>query len=89
MQLQIARQIAPLTPPPLFPLFPPCLPHTHTHSISPQIIEWFEQFTDGVAQTHTELGESQQVAETLAKEVNDFETTTQVRMYIYPIHSVF
>jgi hypothetical protein len=44
----------------------------------PQIIEWFEQFTDGVAQTHTELGESQQVAETLAKEVTDFETTTKV-----------
>ena len=43
-----------------------------------QIIEWFEQFTNGVAQTHTELGESQQVAESLAKEVTDFETTTQV-----------
>ncbi|CAI8057657.1 Kalirin, partial [Geodia barretti] len=42
-----------------------------------QIIEWFEQFTNGVAQTHTELGESQQVAESLAKEVTDFETTTQ------------
>jgi hypothetical protein len=42
-----------------------------------QIIEWFEQFSDGVAQTHTELGESQQVAATLAKEVTDFETTTQ------------
>jgi hypothetical protein len=43
-----------------------------------EIIEWFEQFTNGVAQTHTELGESQQVAESLAKEVTDFETTTQV-----------
>jgi hypothetical protein len=41
------------------------------------IIEWFEQYTDGVRQTHTELGESQQVAETLAKEVTDFETSTQ------------
>ena len=51
------------------------LPPSHTH---PQIIQWFEQFSDGVAQTHTELGESQQVAETLAKEVTDFETTTQV-----------
>ena len=47
-------------------------------SLPCQIIEWFEQFTNGVAQTHTELGESQQVAESLAKEVTDFETTTQV-----------
>ena len=58
---------------PLPPFFPASLSLTHT-----QIIEWFEQFSDGVAQTHTELGESQQVAETLAKEVTDFETTTQV-----------
>ena len=46
-----------------------------------QIIEWFEQFSNGVAQTHTELGESQEVAKTLAKEVTDFETATKVQIH--------
>lgn len=49
-----------------------------------QIIEWFEQYTD----VHSELGESQQVAERLAKEVTDFETFTQVYIYMYVVFCV-
>lgn len=41
------------------------------------IIEWFEDYADDFLQTHTDLGESQQLAETLTKEVTDFETSTQ------------
>ncbi len=44
-----------------------------------QLIEWFEEYAEEFFQTHTELGESLDVAETLMAELNQFECSTQVR----------
>ena len=44
-----------------------------------QVIEWFEEYAEEFFQTHTELGDSYRVAETLADEVLQFEDSTQVR----------
>ncbi len=60
------------------------LAHTHartrTHTHTPmQLIEWFEEYAEEFFQTHTELGESLDVAETLMAELNQFECSTQVR----------
>ena len=43
-----------------------------------QVIEWFEEYAEEFFQTHTELGDSLDVAEALAEEVQYFEGSTQV-----------
>ena len=44
-----------------------------------QVIEWFEEYAEEFFQTHTELGDSLDVAATLREEVSHFEESTQVR----------
>ena len=44
----------------------------------PQIIEWYEEYAEEFFQTHTELGESLEVALALEQEVKQFEESTQV-----------
>lgn len=44
-----------------------------------QVIEWFEEYAEEFFQTHTELGESLDVAQALSEEVGHFEESTQVR----------
>lgn len=43
------------------------------------MIEWFEEYAEEFFQTHTELGDSLEVAEALVLEVQQFETSTKVR----------
>lgn len=63
----------------------PSVPVTHSlHPTLPspslsQIIEWFEEYAEEFFQTHTELGESLEIATTLVMEVQQFETSTQVQ----------
>ena len=45
----------------------------------PQVIEWFEEYAEEFFQTHTELGESLEVAEALVSEVQQFEVSMKVR----------
>lgn len=52
-------------------------PHTHTHT---KLIEWFEEYAEEFFQTHTELGESLDVAETLVAELKQFEDSTKVKI---------
>jgi len=47
-------------------------------SLSPQLIEWFEEYAEEFFQTNTELGESLDVAEVLVAELRQFEESTQV-----------
>lgn len=44
-----------------------------------QVIEWFEEYAEEFFQTHTDLGESLDVAQALSEEVNHFEDSTKVR----------
>lgn len=46
------------------------------------MIEWFEEYAEEFFQTHTELGDSLDVAETLADEVLHFEDSTQVSIIL-------
>lgn len=46
---------------------------------SVKVIEWFEEYAEEFFQTHTELGETLDIAEALAAEVKQFEESTQVR----------
>ena len=50
------------------------------HPSSPflQIIEWYEEYAEEFFQTHTELGESLEIALALEQEVKQFEDSTQV-----------
>lgn len=48
------------------------------HIVPAQVIEWFEEYAEEFFQTHTELGESLEIAETLSLEVKHFEESTQV-----------
>ena len=43
------------------------------------MIEWFEECAGEFFETHTELGESREVAESLIQEVLHFEESTKVR----------
>lgn len=43
-----------------------------------QVIEWFEEYAEEFFQTHTDLGESLEVAQALTEEVNHFEESTKV-----------
>lgn len=43
-----------------------------------QVIEWFEEYAEEFFQTHTELGDSLDVASALSEEVEQFESSTQV-----------
>ena len=43
-----------------------------------QIIDWFEEYAEEFFETHTELGESLDIAEALVTEIQQFETSTQV-----------
>ena len=43
-----------------------------------QIIEWYEEYAEEFFQTHTELGESLEIALALEQEVKQFEDSTQV-----------
>lgn len=43
-----------------------------------KVIEWFEEYAEEFFQTHTELGETLDIAEALAAEVKQFEESTQV-----------
>lgn len=47
------------------------------------MIEWFEEYAEEFFQTHTELGESLEVAEALAEEVHHFEDSTQVSGFAF------
>ena len=52
-----------------------------------QIIEWYEEYAEEFFQTHTELGESLEIALALEQEVKQFEDSTQVSSvyyYFYP-----
>ena len=55
----------------------------HFYAVSlPQIIEWYEEYAEEFFQTHTELGESLEIALALEQEVKQFEESTQVsRMF--------
>ena len=50
-----------------------------------QVIEWFEEYAEEFFQTHTELGDSLEVAEALIQEVHQFEESTQVSVYAHSI----
>ena len=43
-----------------------------------QIIEWYEEYAEEFFQTHTELGESLEIALALEQEVKQFEDSTKV-----------
>lgn len=43
-----------------------------------QIIEWFEQYAEEFFETHTDLGESLEVAQALVNELMEFEESTKV-----------
>ena len=47
-----------------------------------QIIEWFEQYAEEFFETHTEMGESLEVAQALVNELLEFEDKTKVYIYI-------
>lgn len=47
-------------------------------ALSLQIIEWYEEYAEEFFQTHTELGESLDIALALEQEVKQFEDSTQV-----------
>ncbi len=59
--------------------------HTHTPHVLLQLIEWFEEYAEEFFQTHTEIGESLDVAETLMAELKQFENSTQVSHYSFLI----
>ncbi len=42
------------------------------------MIEWFEVFAEEFFETHTELGDSLNVAQSLVEEVHQFEDSTKV-----------
>lgn len=44
------------------------------------MIEWFEEYAEEFFQTHTELGDSFEVAQALTQEVNQFEDSTKVSL---------
>ena len=46
-----------------------------------QVIDWFEEYAEEFFQTHTELGDSLEVASVLSDEVKQFEESTQVRCW--------
>lgn len=48
-----------------------------------QVIEWFEEYAEEFFQTHTELGDSLEVAQALTQEVSQFEESTQVSLNAY------
>ena len=47
------------------------------------MIEWFEEYAEEFFQTHTELGDSLEVAQALTQEVSQFEESTQVSLNAY------
>lgn len=48
-----------------------------------QVIEWFEEYAEEFFQTHTELGDSFDVATALSQEVEHFESSTQVCVWVW------
>ena len=48
-----------------------------------QIIEWFEQYAEEFFETHTEMGESLEVAQALVNELLEFEDKTKVYIALF------
>ena len=46
-----------------------------------QIIDWFEQYAEEFFETHTEIGESLEVAQALITELLEFEESTKVHTH--------
>ena len=55
------------------------------------MIEWFEEYAEEFFQTHTDLGDSLYIAETLADELLQFENSTRVSLSVqaYAYSNVF
>jgi hypothetical protein len=54
-----------------------------------QVIEWFEEYAEEFFQTHTELGDSFDVATALSAEVGQFEVSTQVSQWCWVVSGLW
>ena len=67
-------------------LFVHCVCVCLLHSLL-QIIDWFEQYAEEFFETHTEIGESLEVAQALITELLEFEESTKVHTHTIIVHT--